>query len=97
MKSKHVFEFSAEKRVSYDGKSRMIRLPAEVVRFLKEQDCIIEETSFEGVWLLEDGRLAVMMAFHKKQPSEVVEKEDTSYEPEEQTDDENEYAVLGEE
>lgn len=80
---KRILEFQAAKKASFDGKAYLIRLPAEIVRFINDRGIQTEDVLMEGVWSMEDGTLSVLMIFGKKfietKSNQIEEKEDEDY------------------
>lgn len=77
-----VLEFSTIKKASFDGKSYLIRLPAELVRILEERKIPVENILLEGIWNLKNNTLCVLMIFGEKPENEkkpANEKEDEDY------------------
>ena len=86
-----VVEFRTLKRASFDGKSYVIRLPSEVVRFLKERGISVEDMVLEGIWKLKERIFGVLMIFGN---SEGSAEQETTQGKDNHPDDANDYLVL---
>ncbi|MGQ0791284.1 MAG: hypothetical protein ACT4NJ_03560 [Nitrosopumilaceae archaeon] len=58
-----VTDFQIKKKISFDGKSYVTRLPTEVTGFLEEQGVSAKETNIEGIWKLKEKVFCIVMIF----------------------------------
>lgn len=95
-----VIEIRTSKKASFDGKSYLIRVPSQVVRFFKERGISVEDIILEGIWELKEKVFGVLLIFGDiKEGSTVQGKEpkvdDKSlYDENKEPDDQDDYVVL---
>jgi len=58
-----VIDFQINKKISFDGKSYVTRLPTEVTRFLEKQGISAREVMIEGIWKIKGNVFCVVMIF----------------------------------
>lgn len=66
MEKERVFSLEINKKASFDGKSYIVRLPAELVHFLEGKNIEIDQMTLKGIWNLEDESYGVLMIFKNK-------------------------------
>lgn len=64
--NQRVIQISIVKKASFDGKSYIIRLPAEIVRFMQQRNIPVENIVVEGVWEPKEGVFYVLLIFGEK-------------------------------